>query len=137
MLIPLWHIRAWIPGAWGSRLFFAAVAVVGVAATLRFHLWFTSRFSRTELAAQRRQSYWWVRGAECLFVLLLLVTGALLAEEHAGFSALFVALAVGTLIGFTIIEPATTRAAFKRLRSKTAGSRARRKSSKSGRRKQA
>ena len=136
-LIPLWSIRAWMPGAWGSRLFFAAVAAVGVAATLRFHLWFTSRFSRTELAAQRRQSFWLIRGADWLFVLLLLGAGALLAAEHAGYSALFVALAVGTFIGFTIIEPATARAAFKRRRSKTSGSRTGRKASKAVRRKQA
>ncbi len=135
-LIPLWSIRAWMPGAWGSRLFFAAVAAVGIAATLRFHLWFTSRFSRTELVAQRRQSFWLIRGADWLFVLLLLGAGALLAAEHAGYSALFVALAVGTFIGFTIIEPATARAAFKRRRSKTFGSRTGRKSSKAGRRKQ-
>ena len=123
MLIPLWNIRAWIPGAWGSRLFFAAVAVVGVAATLRFHLWFTSRFYRTELAAQRRQSFWLIRGADWLFVLLLLVAGVLLAGDHAGFAALLVSVAIGTFIGFTIIEPATTRAAFKRRRSKASGSR--------------
>ena len=135
-LIPLWNVRAWMPEAWGSRHFFAAVAAVGVAATLRFHLWFTSRFSRTELAAQRRQSFWWIRGADWLFVLLLLGAGALLAGEHAGYSALFVGAAVGTFIGFTIIEPATARAAFKRRRSKTSGSRAGRKSSKGGRRKQ-
>ena len=128
-LIPLWSIRAWMPGAWGSRLFFAAVAAVGIAATLRFHLWFTSRFSCTELVAQRRQSFWLIRGADWLFVLLLLGAGALLAAEHAGYSALFVALAVGTFIGFTIIEPATARAACKRRRSKTSGSRTGRKSS--------
>ena len=136
MLIPLWNIRAWIPGAWGSRLFFAAVAAVGVAATLRFHLWFTSRFYRTELAAQRRQSFWLIRGADWLFVSLLLVGGVLLAGDHAGFAALLVSVAIGTFIGFTIIEPATTRAAFKRRRSKASGSRAGRKTSKSGRRKE-
>ena len=135
MLIPLWITRGWIPGPWGSLLFFATVAAVGVAATLRFHLWFTSRFTRPELAEQRDQVFWWVRGADWLFVLLLLVAGALVATDHAAISTLFVAVAVGSFLAFMIIEPATTRAAFKRRRSKTASSRTKRKPSTSGRRK--
>ena len=53
MLIPMWSIRAQTSGSVGALLFFSAVAAVGVAATLRFNLWFTSRFYRNELNAQR------------------------------------------------------------------------------------
>ena len=135
MLIPLWSVRPWMPGNLGGLFFFAGVAIVGVAATLRFHLWFTSRFYRTELTTQRSQSFRWIRGADWLFVGLLLLAGAFLAADHAGFSALFVGVAVGCFVGFMIIEPATTRAAFKRRRSKTSASRSgRKKPSKASRR---
>ena len=107
-------MRPWIPGAWGSRLFFTGVAVIGVAATLRFHLWFASRFYRSELASQRKHAAAWIRRADWAFVVLLLVVGGLLAAEHVGYAALFIAVAVGAFLGFAFIEPATTRAAFRR-----------------------
>ena len=90
------------------------VAAVGVAATLRFHLWFTLHFSPTELTAQRARVFWPIRTADALFVLLLLLASTVTANAEVALTALMVALAVGSFIAFLVIEPSTTRAAFKR-----------------------
>ena len=117
-LIPMWTVRKEVP-EWGALLFFSTVAVVGVAATLRFHLWFTSRFTRAELAAQRDRVFWITRIADCVFVLLHLGAGAAMANSEVALTALLVGIAVGSFIAFLVIEPATTRAAFKRSKSKS------------------
>ena len=52
-LYPVWRVREWTPGIWGSVLFFSTLIAVGVAAILRFHLWFTSRFYPAELSGHR------------------------------------------------------------------------------------
>ena len=66
MLYPLWKSREWIPRPWGSLLFFAALAAVAVAANLRLHLWFTSRFYPAELGAQRGRVFRWIRGSDAI-----------------------------------------------------------------------
>ena len=81
-LIPMWIIRGQTPGRWGALLFLSMVAAVGVAATLRFNLWFTSRFNPAELKAHRARVFWPVRTADCLFVLLLLIGSALVADTE-------------------------------------------------------
>ena len=116
-LIPVWMIRERTPEPWGPLLFFSTVLAVGVAANLRFHLWFTSRFSPTELTTQRARVFWPVRIADSLFVLLLLVASALTAQSEVALPALLASLAVGAFIAFWLIEPSTTRAAFERRRS--------------------
>jgi hypothetical protein len=50
MLYPLWRVKGWLGGVEGSLYFFPALVAVGVAANLRLHLWFTSRFYMSELA---------------------------------------------------------------------------------------
>ena len=119
MLYPVWKIRDWMPGGWRSVLFFSTLVAVGVAANLRFHLWFTSRFYPAELAAQRGLVSSWIRWSDWLFVALLLAGAGVIANSHAGPATLLVAVAVGCFLAFTIIEPATTRAAFRRARTKT------------------
>jgi len=116
MLYPLWKSREWIPRPWGSLLFFAALAAVAVAANLRLHLWFTSRFYPAELGAQRGRVFRWIRGSDAILALLLVVTAAAVADSHAAMATLFIAVAIGAFLGFAIIEPATTRAAFRRTR---------------------
>ncbi len=113
MLIPFWNVRVWVPGPWGSLIFFATVAAVGVSATLRLHLWFTSRFYPGELSAQKGQVSRWVRLGDWSFVAALLLAGVLVVSDNAAFSTLFLAVAVASFVAFTVIEPATTRAAFK------------------------
>jgi serine/threonine protein kinase len=116
MLYPTWKAKEWIPRPWGSLLFFAALAAVAVAANLRLHLWFTSRFYPAELGAQRGRVFRWIRRSDAVLALLFVVTAAAVADSHAAVATLFIAVAIGAFLGFAIIEPATTRAAFRRTR---------------------
>jgi serine/threonine-protein kinase len=113
-LVPMWSVRAWIGGTAGALLFYLTLVAAIVAGTMRLHLWFTSRFYMGELAAQRARLGPWIRLAEAGFVLLLLAAGAAMAGTRAGTATLLVSIAVGSVIGFTVIEPATTRAAFRK-----------------------
>ena len=47
MVIPAWYARGQIGGIWGRTFFITLLASVIVAANLRLHLWFTSRFYET------------------------------------------------------------------------------------------
>jgi serine/threonine protein kinase len=112
MLYPLWRVKQWLGGIEGSLLFFPAVVAVGVAANLRFHLWFTSRFYVSELADQRRKVSSWIRWADCLFVFMLAVAAIRIHTLHAIIATLLMAVAIGSLVAFSLIEPTTTRAAL-------------------------
>ena len=70
-----------------------------------------------------------MRATDCVFVLLLLAAGAIVADTQPALAALYVAVAVGSFVAFLFIEPATTQAAFKRRRSRPP--RSKRKSAKS------
>ena len=134
-LYPVWKVREWTPGIWGSVIFFSTLIAVGVAAILRFHLWFTSRFYPAELSAQRGQVFTWIRGADWLFVLVLVAAAGVIANSHAVWATVLVVFAVGCFLAFTIIEPATARAAFRRGRAKTPRPRAARRTPKAQRQK--
>jgi len=112
MLVPLWLAHAWMPGWTGTALFLAGVAAVLVAVTLRLHLWFTARELPAEWAVQRRRAGRWIRLADVLFVAVFALAGAAALDGHAGAAGLFLTAALGSLVSFAIIEPATARAAF-------------------------
>ena len=112
MLVPVWLVREWIPGRWGLMAFVAAVAVVGVAANLRLHLWFTSRVYPAELVEQRRRSSRWTRASDGVFSILLLAIATVIAPDQAEWAALFIAVAISSALSAYLTEPATTRAAF-------------------------
>ncbi len=112
MLYPMWQVKAWMPQGWGRSIFFLTVAAVAVSANLRLHLWFTSRFYPGELAEQRRSVASWIRCADVLFVLLLLAGAVVIHENHEVITTLLVAVAIGSLGAFLLIEPTTARAAF-------------------------
>ena len=111
-LYPLWLARGSIPGGWGLATFVTAVGIVGVAANLRLHLWFTSQVYPAELAEQRRRSSAWKRLADAAFAGLLLAVGAALAPGHALWAAFFITMAISSAAIAIVMEPATTRAAF-------------------------
>ena len=119
MLYPLWNVQEWAPSPWGSLLFFWTLATVLVAANLRFHLWFTQRFNRSEIRTQQAHAARWIRGADWLFVVLLLLAAAVIAEEHTAMATVIVAVSIISFLAFLIIEPGTTRAAFRRSRTGT------------------
>lgn len=112
LLLPLWQVQSWTPGAIGLALFVTSAATAVALATLRFHLWFTSRFYPNELRLQRARARPWILAAELLFVLLLLGGAAVVAADHRAFAALLGSASVALAIASAIIEPATTRAAF-------------------------
>ncbi|MDM7996471.1 MAG: serine/threonine-protein kinase [Acidobacteriota bacterium] len=114
MLYPLWWVRERLDAMEGSLLFFPALVAVGIAANLRLHLWFTSRFYRGQLESQRRTVSNWIRFGDWLFVFMLAVTAVRIHTVHAIVATLLMSVAVGSLVGFLLIEPATARAALDR-----------------------
>jgi serine/threonine protein kinase len=112
LLYPLWRVREWIGGISGSAIFFGALISVGIAANLRLHLWFTSRFYLSELADQRRKVVRWLRSCEVLFIMILVAAAGTIERIHAFWAALILGSAIACLVSFLAIEPATTRAAL-------------------------
>ena len=112
MVWPAWHLHRAI-GAGGLLFFFAMLAAVVVSANLRIHLWFSSRVYPEHLAAQRADTSRWIRFADCAFVALLVAGGLMLGERQAAWATLLISVGVGTAVAFLMIEPATTRAAFR------------------------
>jgi hypothetical protein len=113
MIWPAWSARQIIGGRIGAALFFAILVAVVVAANLRLHLWFTSRFYPSELRWARRRAGTWIRGADWLFAGALAIAGILVREDRSPVAIVLVAVAVGAAIAFLIIERATARAAFR------------------------
>ena len=113
MIWPAWTGRQIIGGAVGRTLFIATLIAVIVAANLRLHLWFTSRFYPGELRWARRRVGTWIRAADWLFVVSLAATGVMVGEDRSPVAIVLIAVAVGSAIAFLVIERATTRAAFR------------------------
>jgi predicted Ser/Thr protein kinase len=114
LVAPLWLVREWVGGRAGLALFLAGLVAALVAIVLRWHLWFTVREYPQEWPAQRRRSVPWLRVADALLVLVLLVAGATVSLTSVAPGAGLIAAAVVLLLSFTVIEPATTRAAWGR-----------------------
>jgi serine/threonine protein kinase len=113
MVYPAWHVRQWT-GDYGVLVFLATLAIVIVGGNIRLHLWFTSRTYPSELSEQRANVAQWVRAADILFAVIMLSTGLAIAGDHTGWGALFISFGIGAALAFTIIEPTTARAAFRR-----------------------
>jgi tRNA A-37 threonylcarbamoyl transferase component Bud32 len=114
MLYPMWRVKQWIGGVEGSALFFPVLIAVGVAANLRLHLWFTSRFYVSELQEQRRKTSRWIRWADWLFVIMLATSAVRIHTIHAIIATLLMSVAIGSLVAFSLIEPTTTKAALEK-----------------------
>lgn len=112
MLYPMWVVKQWTPGYMGSLLFFPALAAVAVAANLRLHLWFTSHFYPAELSKHRCRVSGWLRFGDWLFAAMLAVAAVSIHSAHATIATLLMAVAIGSLVAFALIEPTTARAAF-------------------------
>ncbi len=111
MVWPAWHVHKWT-GRYGVLTFLATLAIVIIGGNVRLHLWFTARTYPDELRAQLVRINRLVRAADVAFSLIMIATGLVIAEAHAGWSALFVAFGLGGALAFLVIEPATARAAF-------------------------
>jgi hypothetical protein len=113
LLVPLWYARDAIDRTYGLPLFLVALAAVLAATSLRLHLWFTVRWYPTERIVQERRSRPWVRLADITFVGAIVLMMAATMTSHNRIAVLLVAAAVGVVVSFAIVEPATTRAAFR------------------------
>jgi len=111
LLYFLWMTRPWSASQVGQSLFFVAVVGALGAGILRVHLWFTLRSFPADWFGQRKRAGIWIRLADATLGITALTAGVIYGTGHPRAAALFVGSAVGILVAFTIIEPATTRAA--------------------------
>ncbi len=112
MIIPAWYARGHIGGTWGRVFFIATLASVIVAANLRLHLWFTSRFYESELTWVHDRSGRWIRVADWVFAAALVAGGLLIGDETSPLTIVLPSVAIGAVVAFLLIEPVTARAAF-------------------------
>jgi hypothetical protein len=122
MTIPAWRARELIGGGSGRVFFIVTLVAVIVAANLRLHLWFTSRFYPSELRWARRRVGRWIRAADWIFVATLVAGGLVIGEDRSPLAILLIAVGIGAALAFLVIERATTRAAFLGRRSEGARS---------------
>jgi len=112
LMLPLWWAHTLIggPGIW---IFVAGLMATVAAIVLRLHLLFAASSLPDEWRAQRTQSHPWLRLAEIVLVAVLAGAGFRVLEDQPALGATLVSAAVVVLLSFTVIEPATTRAAFR------------------------
>ena len=113
LMLPAWTARGLIGGTAGRAFFIAALAAVIVAANLRLHLWFTSRFYPGELAWLRRRTATWIHVADWIFGAALIAGALLVGEDRSPLAIVLLSFGIGAAVAFLVIEPATTRAAFR------------------------
>ena len=113
MVWPAWIARSVIRGREGDAVFVAVLAAAIVAVTLRLHLWFTSRFYPAELAWARARAMAWILGSDAVFAAATVVGGGLIGESRPVLAAIQIAVGIAAAVAFTLIEPATARAAFR------------------------
>ena len=100
-------------GRLGLWVFVAGLIATVTASVLRLHLLFAASSLPDEWRAQRTQSHPWLRLAEIALVAVLAGAGFWGLEKQPALGATLVSAAVVVLLSFTLIEPATTRAAFR------------------------
>jgi hypothetical protein len=115
VLIPAWSARSTLGPRIGRPIFLVAVVAIVGAITLRLHFWFAAASLPGEWARQHASSWVWLRVADILLVVSLAALGlSVLQTDNVVAAVTLVICAVITLVSATIIEPATTRAAFER-----------------------
>ena len=114
LLVPLWLMRASVPYHAGLGLFTLGMVGAVTAITLRLHLWFAVRSYPSEWRFQRQRTSGGLMAADGLFVATLLLAGLGVIAAHTEVALVLIGAAVLVLLSFTIIEPATERAAFVR-----------------------
>lgn len=112
-LVGLWLARGVFDPPWGNLVFYTALCAQTAAVTMRLHLWFSSRELPDLLAAQRARVARLIIALDLTHGALLLVTAVRAAEVESPLAPLFIIAAVTSLLALTLIEPATTRAAFR------------------------
>jgi predicted Ser/Thr protein kinase len=113
LLVPAWLARGFMGGRAGLLVFLLVMASGIAAITLRLHLWFVSRVSGEDLADQRAHSAPWLRAADGVFAAGLLGSGLFVGADDSVLAIVLSGAAVIVAMAFLIIEPSTTRAAFR------------------------
>ena len=94
-------------------MFLAVLAAAIVAVTLRLHLWFTSRFYPAELGWTRARAMAWILASDAVLATATVIAGGLIGESRPVLAAIQIAVGIAAAVAFTLIEPATARAAFR------------------------
>ena len=114
LIVPAWRVWEWAPDeTLRGVLRVGTLVVVTVGVSLRLHLWFLSRYDPEGLLDQRARTAPVVRAADVGFALALLIGALSIIAAHPGTGAIFLGLGILYAVVFLMIEPATTRAAFR------------------------
>jgi hypothetical protein len=113
MVYPAWLGRGVLGGLPGRAVFILTLAAVIVSVTLRAHLWFTARSYEEHLDWARQRNGPWVLAADGVFALTLVAGGLAIGDSPLGITLL--AVGIGAAAAALVVEPVTTRAAFKAL----------------------
>jgi hypothetical protein len=113
MMYPAWRVRSWLPPPAGMLFLFSVLACAVIATSVRLHLWFTARYYATELPEQRARAWPWTRWCDAGFAASLLLAAFAIGNSHASVATLLVTVAVAVAVAAFMIEPTTTRAAFR------------------------
>jgi len=114
MIIPAWIAHGWIGPALGMAFFLGTLAGATTAIALRLHLWFTHEVDVAELLTLHKQTRPLIIASDVVFSIALWAIAFAVAESHASFTVLLFAVGVVTLVTSLMIEPTTTRSAFRR-----------------------
>jgi len=112
MVFTLWKVQEWTSEAWTLLVFFGVFGCAAVNGTLRTHLLFTARFNPAFIHSELGRAAPWLRRIDGLFAALLLAGAFAVAFDHQLLAAFLAGIAMGYVVVFLIVEPATTRARF-------------------------
>ena len=112
MVFTLWKVQGWTPQDWTLLVFFGVFGCAAVNGTLRTHLLFTARFNPNFIVSELSRAAPWLRRIDGLFAALLLLGAFAVAFDHQLLAAFLAGIAMGYVVVFLIVEPATTRARF-------------------------
>jgi hypothetical protein len=111
-------IQGAMPRLAGRAVFFSVLSVGVAGASMRLHLWFTSRVYPALLGKQRKRVTRWLRLADLVLGALAIAATIVLADEYPVRAGVLGGTAVAVLVAALVIEPATTHAAFRRAKVK-------------------
>jgi hypothetical protein len=111
MIYPAWLARPALGPPWGRVVFILVLATAIISITLRLHLWFTSRWYPDQLDWARGRNAPWLLACDWLFALTLLGAGLAIGDGALGIT--LIAVGIGVAAAFLVIEPVTTKAAFR------------------------
>jgi len=112
MVLALWQVKEWTSDVWTLLVFFAVFGCAAVNGTLRTHLLFTARFNPRVINLEIGRAAPWLRRVDGLFAGLLLAGAFAVAFDHQLLAAFLAGIAMGYVVVFLVVEPATTRALF-------------------------